>query len=34
MKKEVETINKNQEEIKTTISEIKKYTRRDDNEAG
>ena len=33
MKKEVETINKNQEEIKTTISEIKKYTRRYNKQA-
>ena len=27
-KKEIETINKNQEEMKNTISEIKKHTRR------
>ena len=28
MKKEIETINKNQEEVRHTISEIKKHTRK------
>ena len=34
MKKEIETINKKQEEMKDTISEIKKYTRRNYKQAG
>ena len=28
MKKDIETMNKNKEEMKTTISEVKKYTSR------
>ena len=34
MQKEIETINKNQEEMKNTISEIIKYTRRNYKQDG
>ena len=33
-KKEIETINNNQKEMKNTISEMKKHTRRNYNQAG
>ena len=34
MKKEIETINRSQQKMKNTISEIKKYTRRNYKQAG